>query len=227
MSMDTLSMLNREGIETAQDDMVRWNYLHKRIDPRCSVEGYMIISNWWPVGWLLFGRPQATKCGAWYGGVKDVLQGRCECTRWQVLNLARVWISPTFQPGGEHYNSDCLPGFVDRKGVWRSTLASEALRLAERCIGLDYLLSRPPVFPDEPYQIDWIMSYCNSRLHKGLIYAAAGYELHRVNAQGIQTWRKRLPPLTEAEHAQVLRASERSLRAMRYRSQRAQLAFQI
>jgi len=235
--MIDLIPLNRSGISDAQKTVTKHHYLHKPIDSRCSIEGYEIqLTRYGFCGYLLFGRPQATRCREWYGSVDDVLAGRCEVTRWQVLNLARVWIAPEFQPSGAHWEywkehggikalRYYLPGFVDRNGMFRSTLASTALRAAAARVGLDYLIHRPPCFLDEPYAIRWLLSYCDSRLHKGTIYREAGFELYRVNNDGVQTWRLPLPTLLPGQDAAVREASRVSPRSNHYRATRAQLQF--
>lgn len=228
-----LRLLDKENRWIAQSLVTEHHYLHAPVDARCSVEGYNIYYDECFSGVLLFGRPRSTRCADWYGSVEDVQSGRCEVTRWQVLNLARVWIIPELQPGGalwqywgKHINH-YLPGFFDRKGVFRSTLASEVLRAAVERIGFDYLLQRPPVFLDEPYEIKWLLSYCDTKLHKGTIYKAAGFELYRTNDAGIQTWRVRLPCLTPEQDRAVRQASETSKRAQKYRAQRAQLQLEL
>lgn len=221
--MIELRMMDREEIRTAQALVTEHHYLHKPVDSRCSVEGMEVLVSRLPVGVLLFGRPEATRCDTWYGGVEDVQAGRCEVTRWQVLNLARVWLDPKVQRYGVAYDAGKLPGFVDRKGVFRSTLASTVLRMAMKVIGHQYLLRRPPVFLDEPYEIRYLLSYCDTALHRGTIYKAAGFDLYRTNARGIQTWRVRLPELTDAQHDAIRAASKVDARAQRYRAKRAQL----
>lgn len=223
-----LKILDKPGIAWAQGIVAAHHYLYRPIDTRCSVEGYAVhldtAPGLGPVGCLLFGRPQATRLYPWYGSVKDVHTDRAAVTRWQVLNLARVWLDPRVQSGGESCRPGLVPGFHDRRGVWRPSLASAAIRAAMATVGLDYLLRRSPVYLDEPYQIDWLLSYCDTRLHKGTIYRAAGFELYRTNADGIQTWRVRLPALTAAQHRAIRAQSRRDPRAIRYRAQRAQLA---
>ncbi len=196
------------------------HYLHRFPDPRTSVELYTVGIGTVSVGYLVFGRPEATRCADWYGGVDDVRAGRCEVTRWQVLNLARVWIHPDFQRGGALCLDGVVPGYTDRRGVWRSTLASEALRVACAKIGTDYLIHRPPCFLDEPYQVRWLLSYCDTRLHRGTIYAAAGFERYRVNDRGIETWRIRLPALTDQQHDTIRMLSLLDPRAIGYRARR-------
>jgi hypothetical protein len=114
--------------------------------------------------------------------------GRAEYDRWTILNLARVWLHPSVQRGGAFYSPELLPGYTDRRGVWRSTLASTVIELALARVGYDYLRTHPPCFPDEPYQIKVVLSYCDTTKHKGTIYRAAGFELARTNERGIETW---------------------------------------
>lgn len=222
--MLTLHPLDRAGLRWAQQTVTAQHYLRAPLDARCSVEGYGIdVDGLNRVGLLLFGRPEATRCGDWYGGVKDAQDGKVEVTRWQVLNLARVWLDPRVQRGGEWYSAARLPGFVDRRGEWRSTLATTVIRQAAQQVGFDYLLRRPPCFLDEPYEIRWLLSYCDTRLHRGIIYQQSGFELYRTNARGIQTWRIRLPALSAEQDAAVRSASYLSARSQRYRAQRQQL----
>jgi hypothetical protein len=176
------------------------------------------------VGYLIVGRPEATRCYPWYGSVEDVAQGRAEVTRWQVLNLARVWLHPSVQPGGVHHLAGRLPGFTDRRGTFRSTLASAVvLALADQVVR-DYLVRRPPCFLEEPYQLRWLLSYCDTRLHRGTIYRAAGFQLYRTNERGLQTWRLPLRALTPAEDAEVRQASATSARSRAFRARRGQLS---
>lgn len=207
---------------SAQWNITRHHYLRRWPDPRTSVEVYEINRAWLggTIGYLVFGRGEATRCGTWYGSVDDVRAGRCEVTRWQVLNLARVWLEPAYQATGVYHQLRMIPGFVDRRGVFRSTLASEILRAAVQVIGYEYLIHRPPCFLDEPYQIEWLLSYCDTRLHRGTIYAAAGFERYRVNRNGIETWRIRLPALTDHQHKVIRSVSMLDPRAIGYRVRR-------
>ena len=220
--------LEKNNLYVAQETVAKFHYLHTKVDTRCSVEGYQIYLNLksceiGPVGYFLLGRPQATRCRDWYGSCDDVNAGRCEVTRWQVLNLARVWISPIVQPGGQLYSSEYVPGFIDRSGVWRSSLASTSVRALIKRVGYDYLVRRPPCFLEEPYQINWLMSYCDTRLHRGVIYQASGFEIYRTNSDGIQTWRVRLPNLSAIQDLEIKSASVKSQRSQMYRAKRNQL----
>jgi hypothetical protein len=224
-----LRMVNKSAVLRYQQLITLHHYLRTPVDSRCSVEAYGAYCRGWApeveAGCLIFGRPEATRCSTWYGSVEDVEAGRCEVTRWGVLNVARVWLSPAVQRGGQCCSAEYgLPGFIDRRGEWRSTLASEVLNAAARTIGYEYLLRRPPCFLDEPYEIRWLMSYADSTIHRGTIYREAGWELYRTNKEGIQTWRTPLPPLTPEQDAEVRRRAGDSPRSKRYRAQRAAAA---
>jgi hypothetical protein len=206
------------------------HYLHTMPDPRTSFEVFMIRigDNTLPGGLLVFGRPEACQCQDWYGKVDKWAAGKCEVTNWQVLNLARVFILPKYQAGGSGCREDLLPGFRDRRGTWHSTLASTAIREAIKVIGFEYLRLRPPCFLEEPYEIRWLLSYCDTHFHKGTIYREAGFEFYETkNKDGKQTWRARLPKLTAEENEEIKAASARSKRAQAYRGKRSQMRLEI
>lgn len=227
--MITLELANERCLRWAQEMVTQYHYLRTPVDDRCSVEAYLIHLEQFPrpAGCLIFGRPEATRVKGWYGSLEDVASGKCVLSYWSVLNLARVWIDPAFQRGGQCWYDPlpALPGYLDRKKVWRSTLASEAIRVAVQRIGYEYLLRRPPVFPEQPYQIEHLLSYCDVRRHKGTIYEAAGFERYReANADGKETWRIGLPALTPEQDTHIRRLAEQHPRSRRYRAQRAALA---
>ena len=233
MRIDLFPLENKWDMARAQEVVRREHYLHAPVDNRCSVEGYMFGVDTEDgnlgvtmAGHFLLGRPQATRVKFWYGNLAAWRAGKCEVTYWQVLNLARVYIFPDWQPGGCFYGPEYEPGFVDRKGVFRSTLASSAISAMADRVGFDYLVRRPPCFLEEPYQIEWLLSYCDTRLHKGTIYRESGFELFRMKDE-IQTWRKRLPVLSPDQDEQVREAARVSRRSQEYRSKRAQLALEI
>lgn len=218
----TLSILDRTGVAIAQQLVTAHHYLHKPVDARCSVEAYRVLLGHHGVGVFVLGRPQATACYPWYGSVGDVESGRASCTRWQVLNLARVYFNPCVQPHGVCHRQESCPGFIDRRGDFRSTLGSTAIAaLADRVV-LDYLVARPPCFLDEPYELRWLLSYCDTRIHRGALYRAAGFELFRTNAAGVQTWRLPLRPLRADEDLRVREASAINARSIEYRRRRAE-----
>lgn len=236
----TLRPTDRAGRAWAQEIVAREHYLHTAVDPRCRPFAYLVHYHYSHgahaaagprcVGVLIFGRPEATRCytgGLTYGSQADVDAGRAAFERWEILNLARVWLSPLVQPGGLlHGPSVGLPGFVDRHGRWRSTLASHIITYAQTHIGYDYLAAHPPVDCAYPYQIRSLLSYCDRKIHKGTIYRAAGWHLARTNHQQIETWyTPSVAPLSTAQDAHIRTLSDTSPRSQRIRAQRQQLAF--
>lgn len=162
--------------------------------------------------------------GLTYGSAADVAAGRAAFDRWELVNISRVWLHPHVQRGGRYHNPEELPGYVDRRGEFRSTLASTLLRAVLGRVGFDYLRAHPPVDTAYPYQLRAALSYCDTRLHRGTIYQAAGFALARTNERGVQTWwTPAVAALTEAEDAEVRDLSERSPRSRRIRAERAQL----
>jgi hypothetical protein len=217
------------GLARAQATVTAQHYLHQPVDSRCSPLAYEVVletaQSDYHAGVLIFGRPESTRCydgKLTYGSLKDVETGRAEFDRWEVLNLARVWLHPSVQRGGAFYSPDLLPGYYDRRGDWRSTLASTVIEMALENVGFDYLSAHPPCFPNEPYQIEACLSYCDTTKHKGTIYRAAGFELARTNERGIETWyTPAVVPLTPYQNDQVLKLTSQSYRSRRHRAQRA------
>lgn len=197
------------------------HYLHSAPDPRGRPFCYVVRLGGEPVGCLFFGRPESTRCyqgGLTYGSQEDVRSGKAEFDRWEVLNLSRVWYHPDVQPGGRLHAPEYLPGFTDRHGVFRSTLASDAMRAAFARVGFDYLMRHPPCFVDEPYAVRAAMSYCDTNLHRGTIYRAAGMMLARTNETGIQTWwTPEVAGLTPAQDEAVRRLAANHPRSRRIR----------
>jgi hypothetical protein len=130
-------------------------------------------------------------------------------------------LSPVFQMGGIRCNPDEIPGFTDRKGVFRPTLASTVVRMSIEAIRFDYLMMYPPCFVNEPYQIQVVSSYCDTRVHRGVIYRASGFHLARTNRDGIETWcYERVPPLTPEQDEQIRQASKFHTRSRTKRNSR-------
>lgn len=232
--MITLQLATPNGLTYAQQVVIKHHYLRAPVDSRCSPVAYLVAlqAGACPtIGCLIFGRPEATRCyqgGLTYGSLKDKQDGRCQFDRWEILNLARVWLDPRVQTGGCWYTPSLLPGYTDRRGVWRSSLASWCIQAALERIGYDYLTVRPPVYPDEPYEIRAVLSYCQTPLHKGTIYRAAGFDLARTNERGIETWyTPKVAPLTNYQHDQVRKAAYHSPRGIRLRAQRQAAQMEI
>jgi len=204
--------------------VVEHHYLHSAPDQRSRPACYVVHVASERVGCLWFGRPESTRCytgSLTYGSLEDRRAGRATFDRWEVLNLSRLWLSPDVQPGGRLHRADLLPGFTDRKGVWRSSLASAAIRIALRCVGFDYLCLHPPVLVDEPWVILAVLSYCDTRLHRGGVYRSAGFSLARTNAAGIETWwTSDVAGLRPAQAEEIRRRSGASQRNAKIRARR-------
>ncbi len=201
-----VELANKEGLQWAQRQVAAYHYLHTPVDVRCSLLAYLVLLNGLRMGCLIFGRPEAQRCNGWYGSVGDVAAGRCRITRWQVLNLARIWLSPDIQKGGS-----C---FVENAASW-------AIAQALRRVPYDYLLAHPPCFLDEPWTISECLSYADRSKHIGTLYRAANFRLKRENERGIQTYTRPLRTLTRQERQHIEVLAQQSLRSRRYRSMRA------
>lgn len=222
---------SRTDLHVAQSLVTQYHYLHAPVSSRCSPMAYHILLHDDLIGVMIYGRPQSTCCyqgPLTYGGICDVMAGRAKYDRWTILNLARVWLDPRVQTGGMWYTPELLPGYVDRNGVWRSTLASHVVKTSLTRVNRDYLLYKPPVYMDDPYEIRVVLSYCDTRVHRGTLYAASGFRLARHNRLGIETWyTSQVRPLSADDHMAIKSASAMSRRAAVMRGKRSQLSLQI
>jgi hypothetical protein len=116
-----LQLADKAGLAWAQKTVAEQHYLHAPVDTRCTPLAYLLYhtASSLPVGCLIFGRPEATRCyngSLTYGSQADVASGRAQFDRWELLNLARVWLSPRVQVGGDLSGTN-LPGFWDQREV--------------------------------------------------------------------------------------------------------------
>lgn len=74
-------------------------------------------------------------------------------TKWQVLSLARLWLHDDLP-----HNSETV-------------VIAKALKLVQH----RWLEVHPPRFLDEPYHVRRIISYADTRYHRGTIYRAANF----------------------------------------------------
>ena len=125
-----LELADQRGLAWAQEQVSLYHYLKKPVDVRSSPVSYLVKLHEHAVGCVIFGRPECSFVGGWYGSVEDVAQGRCRLTRWEVLNVARVWLHPDIQKNGRWY---------------RENAATQVIAHALRRVVVDYLLLRPPV----------------------------------------------------------------------------------
>lgn len=195
-----------------QDRVTQHHYLRRPVDPRCTPMAYVVRWGTEPLGCLIFGRPESTRCYTGkltYGSLEDVGQGKAQYSRWEILNLARVWLDPRLQDRGG-------PDYVQNA-------ASQVISQALKRVGYDYLCYRPPVYLDEPYAIRVCLSYCDTRRHRGTLYQAAGFTLART-AKALQTWIRPVRPLRHWQRDAIERLSEQSPRGRQYRAKREQAA---
>jgi hypothetical protein len=232
-NMLAVVLADKEGLAWAQEQVIRHHYLHTPVDARCSPVALLVTLFDERVGCLIFGRPEATRVKGWYGSVEDARTGKCRLSRWEVLNLARVWLDASLQQeGGRWYHPlgligpAILPGFYDRKHLWRSCAASYVIDLALERIGFDFLYCKPPVWMEEPYQIREVLSYCDTRRHKGTLYQASRFSLVRTNAAGIATYVRPVRPLTAAEQARIALRSWHDPRCRKLREARRVMRYE-
>lgn len=206
-----IALADAPGLAWCQEQVTAYHYLHHPVDVRSRPLAYLVLLEGERVGCLLFGRPESTRCYGWYGDVADTLRDPrdpkyCPLTRWQVLNLSRVWLAPTIQRGGER--------FIENAATF---VIAQALRR----VPYDYLIEKPVVFPSEPYEIRECLSYCDRSIHHGTLYRAANFRLRRTNERGIETYAIPLRRLTYAERAAILLRSKQDKRAQRLRERAA------
>lgn len=227
-----ISIAPAAGLEwaLAAGAIERFHYLHTFPDPRGMpvVHSVRLQGEW--VGCLVWCRPESNrryKGVLTYGSQDDVAAGRARFDRWEILNLARVWFVPDVQAGGRLCQGDLIPGFTDRRGQFRSTFASAVVRLGIAAIRYDYLMVYPPCFPEQPYQIRCVLSYCDTRVHRGVLYRAAGFAPAGANQRCIETWYyDKVDPLEPYLDADVRYASRRSSRSIRKRHARGAIDLQ-
>jgi hypothetical protein len=204
LSINNLSiqLAGKDGLRWAQEQVIAFHYLHHPVDVRCSPLAYHVLLEGERVGCLIFGRTESTKCLGWYGSVEDVRSGKCRLTRWELLNLARVWLHPSLQQGNHRHIKNA---------------ATYVIAQALRRVPYDFLINKPPVFPEEPYEVRECLSYCDTRIHHGTLYKASNFKLVRKNDYGIETYAIPLRRLTHAERAHILVRSQQDKRAQKLR----------
>lgn len=161
--------------EWLNDMAVRHHYMHQAIHQKACPFGWALAFNsevcrpdGRPAGFIIFASVHFTRLGGEFGypGLPS---------KWQVLSLARLWPHPDFQTGGCFYSPDVLPGFINRKGEFESTLATEVIAGALDEVQVRWLEVHPPRFLDEPYHVLKVISFANTELFNGTVYEAAGF----------------------------------------------------
>ena len=116
----TLSLGDAADLAWAQRTVTERHYLRAPVDPRARPMVYVIRRDDWRVGLVVLGIPHATRCTGWWG-YPDLP------TQWQVVDLSRIWIDPDLQAGGFWCEPGSVPGYTDRHGVFRPTVATWAI----------------------------------------------------------------------------------------------------
>lgn len=165
----TLALGDAADLAWAQATVTASHYLHAPVDPRARPMCYIIGHEGVPVGLVILGIPHATRCGGWWG-----YPG--EPTQWQVVDLSRIYISAYYQRGemGVYAKPGIVPGYTDRRGTFRPTVATWAIGEVLARVQADRVRLWPPVYPSQPYHIRLAISYSDPRFHRGAIYRLAG-----------------------------------------------------
>jgi hypothetical protein len=186
----TLTLGGAADLAWAQTTVTRYHYLHRPVDPRARPMVYVIrdtsmaapgCPDGMPAGLVMLGIPHATKCRGWWGyaGLP---------TQWQCVDLCRVWVHPYYQPG-EHgmytRSPGTVPGFVDRRGQFRPTVATWAISAVLASVQRDRVALWPPVYMAEPYHILLAISYSDPQYHRGTIYRESHALPMFVDAAGV------------------------------------------
>jgi len=143
----------------------RWrHYLGTAVPPIARPMFYILEHNNVPLGVFGFSIPQATHCGNWWGKNAAI-------TKWQVVDMSRVWVSPLIQAGGYWARPDMVPGrWVD--GRYQPNTVTWAIGKIFKRIQKDWVAYWPPVELAKPYHVLLIISYHDPAYHNGSIYRA-------------------------------------------------------
>ncbi len=140
------------------------HYMGKAVHPRAcpfgwavEFDGELYHSDGKPCGFIIFASVHFTRLKGEFG-----YPGLP--TKWQILLLSRLWLHDDLPRNSE----TCVIG--------------KALRMVQR----RWLDVHPPRFLDEPYHIVKVISYADTRFHRGTIYRAANFR-----ESGVTVSRKR------------------------------------
>lgn len=159
----TLTLGSPADLAYAQHIVTEHHYLHRPVDPRARPMVYIVRYDDIPCGLVMLGIPHATRCGGWWGYPGLV-------TQWQVVDLCRIWLSSALQVGGFWCEPGTVPGFVDRRGVWRPAVATWAISEVLQRLQRDRVALWPPVYLEQPYHIRLAVAYQDPKFHRGTIY---------------------------------------------------------
>lgn len=161
--------VTRDDSGLVQQMVIRYHYLHRWPSPlslpfsyRLVVDGQDCAPDGRAWGVVVMKKPQHLKQSRLFG-YEGLL------THWQVLDLARVWVHPDLQT---HQGDHALCVF------------SQMVGLVLRRVNHDWLEHHPPVYPELPYHIRLIISYCELEHHDGVAYRASGFRSIGLSSDG-------------------------------------------
>jgi hypothetical protein len=182
MSAITVQRATGSVLEAVKQHCENYHYLHRWPDARSLPFGYYlqigdnyIADDGKLLGMVVFKKPQHHQQRGLFG-----YQGLP--TDWQVLDLARVWVHPSLQR---------------KEGDHALCIFSQMVGRAIRRVQADWLTHHPPRFPDLPYHIEVIISYCDLAHHDGKAYRASGFTWNGYSQDHSKEvyYRRLTPPL--------------------------------
>lgn len=173
----TIRLGDKKDLAWAQETVTYYHYLRRPVDNRARPMVYVVSLDNWDAGLVMAGIPHATRCGGWWGYPGLI-------TQWQVVDLCRIWIDPCLQVGGKSCRPDAVPGFLDRRGVWRPAVASWMVGEVLNRIQADRISLWPPVYPNQPYHIELVISYHDPAFHRGTLYRQMNWQPMHTNSAG-------------------------------------------
>ena len=148
--------VKRCDLKWAQQLVTEHHYLHRPIHPLSIPFAYSISLDDVVVGTIIMAIPHFTKKKGLFG-YEDLP------TKWQVLQIARLWIDPKYQ--------------IKQSNGHASNIASCAIAKVLKRVNHDWLEHHPPKYLDQPYKIKLIISYADTSVgHQGTIYRAANFQ---------------------------------------------------
>jgi hypothetical protein len=207
-----LQVADQQGMRWAEQVIMERHYMQRRVHQRTRPMAMLVLQGERErrrVGCLIYNRPQCTAVRGWYCGSYQTLQahpGEYRMTMWNLINLARVYLSPEIQRRES-------PSYV-------RYAASRVVGTSLLHVVRDYLLLFPPVHPDEPFELRECLSYCDRTRFFCTIYLATNFQEVRCNERGLVTFARPLRPLTPGEREEVLEASRASARQRKLRAGR-------
>lgn len=172
IDIQTLDVL-RDNSQELRHHAVKFHYLHRWPVATSLPFGYALMINseryapdgrlW---GFVVMKKPQHLR-------QKDLFGVPGQPTAWQVLDLARVWIHPSLQ--GESA-TEFFTNRAGQRAPRNLNVFSQMVSKVIKRVQWDWLEVHPPRFPELPYHILVIISYCQLDHHDGIGYRASGFQ---------------------------------------------------